>query len=81
MASNRVISASSSVCPRLSSTNWRRPTPSAQSGANWPCRLWLKVSRLMNKATPATPRVRLLSAAVATKVRSNTRVDQAFSSL
>ncbi|MNO72437.1 hypothetical protein D3C76_633860 [compost metagenome] len=34
----------------------------------------------MNSATPATPNVSQLSAVVAAKVRSNTRVDQDLSS-
>ncbi|MNN53532.1 hypothetical protein D3C81_1682930 [compost metagenome] len=79
IASSTVRLASSSVCPRLSQASRVRPTPSAQSGASWPRRLWPRVSRLMNRATPATNRVRLLSAAVAAKVRWNTAVDQRFS--
>ncbi|MNX59338.1 hypothetical protein D3C86_902110 [compost metagenome] len=78
-ASTSVSTASSQVCPRLSSINCRRVTPSAHSGASCPRRLWLWVSRLINNATPATHKVRLLSAAVAAKVRSNTCVDHSLS--
>ncbi|MOA14190.1 hypothetical protein D3C78_1342760 [compost metagenome] len=78
IASNTVKLLSMSVCPRLSQTSCMRRTPSAHSGANWPSRAWPRVSRLMNNATPATPRVRLLRAAVAAKVRLKTSVDQRF---
>ncbi|MNY57786.1 hypothetical protein D3C86_1940470 [compost metagenome] len=78
-ASTRVNIASNQVCPRLSNIKCRRVTPSAHSGASCPRRLWLCVNRLMNSATPATHSVRLLSAAVAAKVRSKTCVDQPLS--
>ena len=52
--------------------------PSAQSGASCGRRELLRVNRLVNSATPATPSVKALSAAVTEKVRVNIRVDSAF---
>jgi len=53
-------------------------TPIAHSGASCGRRELLSVSRLVNSAMPATPSVKVLSAAVTAKVRLKTRFESAF---